>query len=207
MMSQKVKAKHLSAGQKIGILLGGCILVCIIVLLITAPWKGTKKMIYADITIKDYGTVTVELDSEMAPITVANFVKLSKSGFYDGLTFHRIMAGFMAQGGDPEGTGFGGSEETIKGEFLVNGVKNTLSHTRGTISMARSKSYDSASSQFFIVHQDATFLDGKYAAFGHVTSGMDVIDRICQDARPIDNNGSIAPADQPVIESIKIRES
>ena len=117
------------------------------------------------------------------------------------------MAGFMAQGGDPEGTGFGGSDETIKGEFLVNGVKNTLSHTRGTISMARSKSYDSASSQFFIVHQDATFLDGKYAAFGHVTSGMDVIDRICQDARPIDNNGSIAPADQPVIESIKIRES
>ncbi|MBQ4382943.1 MAG: peptidylprolyl isomerase [Firmicutes bacterium] len=164
-------------------------------------------MIYADITIKDYGTVTVELDANAAPITVANFVKLSESGFYDGLTFHRIMEGFMAQGGDPEGTGYGGSDETIKGEFAVNGVKNPLSHTRGTISMARSSmSYDSASSQFFIVHQDATFLDGQYAAFGHVTEGMDVIDKICTDARPIDNNGTIPAEAQPVIESIRIRK-
>ncbi|MBQ5960130.1 MAG: peptidylprolyl isomerase [Firmicutes bacterium] len=164
-------------------------------------------MIYADITVKDYGTVTVELDANAAPITVANFVKLSESGFYDGLTFHRIMEGFMAQGGDPEGTGYGGSDETIKGEFAVNGVKNPLSHTRGTISMARSSmSYDSASSQFFIVHQDATFLDGQYAAFGHVTEGMDVIDKICADARPIDNNGTIPAEAQPVIESIRIRK-
>ena len=208
-MSQKKKSKHLTAGQKTGILLGVCILVCIIVLLILAPWKGkgTKEMIYADITIKDYGTVTVELDANAAPITVANFVKLSESGFYDGLTFHRIMEGFMAQGGDPEGTGYGGSDETIKGEFAVNGVKNPLSHTRGTISMARSSmSYDSASSQFFIVHQDATFLDGQYAAFGHVTEGMDVIDKICTDARPIDNNGTIPAEAQPVIESIRIRK-
>ncbi len=173
----------------------------------TQDKNGMKGTHHIEIDIKDYGTIKAELYGDTAPITVANFVKLAKAGFYDGLTFHRIMEGFMAQGGDPEGTGYGGSDETIKGEFAVNGVKNPLSHTRGTISMARSPmSYDSASSQFFIVHQDATFLDGQYAAFGHVTEGMDVIDKICTDARPIDNNGTIPAEAQPVIESIRIRK-
>ena len=157
------------------------------------------------ITVRDYGTITVELDADAAPITVQNFLDLAGSGFYDGLTFHRIMEGFMMQGGDPEGTGFGGSDETIKGEFSANGVKNPLSHTRGAISMARNSiSMDSASSQFFIVHQDSTFLDGDYACFGYVTSGMDVVDAICKDAKPTDGNGSIAADQQPVITEIRV---
>lgn len=111
----------------------------------------------------------------------------------------------MIQGGDPNGNGTGGSEQTIKGEFSANGVENDLSHTRGAISMARSEDYDSASSQFFIVHEDSTFLDGGYAAFGYVTEGMDVVDAICADAQPTDGNGSIAPEDQPVIKSVAIQ--
>ena len=158
----------------------------------------------ARIDVKDYGTITVELDQEAAPITCANFVELANSGFYDGLTFHRIMDGFMIQGGDPEGTGFGGSEHEIVGEFSENGHENNLSHKRGTISMARSDDPNSASSQFFIVHEDSTFLDGKYAAFGTVTDGMDVVDAICKDAQPTDGNGAIAAKDQPVINSVTI---
>ena len=165
-----------------------------------------SKTYYADIVIADYGTITVELNGEAAPITVENFVSLAKEGFYDGLTFHRIMEGFMMQGGDPEGNGTGGSETTIKGEFSENGVQNDLSHTRGAISMARSMDKDSASSQFFIVHQDSTFLDGSYAAFGYVTEGMEVVDAICEAAKPIDNNGTIPAENQPVITSITIRE-
>lgn len=161
---------------------------------------------YADIVIADYGTITVELDGEAAPITVENFVSLAKSGFYDGLTFHRIMAGFMMQGGDPEGNGTGGSETKIKGEFAANGVKNDLSHTRGAISMARAMDMNSASSQFFIMHQDYTGLDGNYAAFGYVIEGMDVVDAVCEAAKPIDNNGTIPAEAQPVITSITIRE-
>lgn len=162
---------------------------------------------YADITVRDYGTITVALDQNAAPITVENFVKLAESGFYDGLTFHRIMEGFMMQGGDPEGTGMGGSDEQIKGEFAANGVNNPISHTRGVISMARAGySYDSASSQFFIVQQDSTFLDGQYAGFGHVTEGMEIVDQICSDAQPIDDNGTIPASQQPIIESIVIRE-
>ncbi len=161
--------------------------------------------VYADITIEGYGTVTVELDASAAPVTVDNFITLAESGFYDGLTFHRIIDGFMMQGGDPEGTGLGGSEKTIVGEFSANGHDNPLSHTRGTISMARSsQDYDSASSQFFIVQSDSPNLDGQYAAFGHVTSGMEYVDQICEDAEPTDNNGSIAPEDQPVITSVVI---
>lgn len=160
---------------------------------------------YADITIRDYGTITVEFDRDAAPISVSNFIKLAQSGFYDGLTFHRIMKGFMMQGGDPTGTGGGSASEKIKGEFSANGWDNPLSHTAGTISMARSNDYNSASCQFFIVHEDSTFLDGQYAAFGRVVEGMDIVDRICCDAQPTDNNGSI-PADmRPVIESITIR--
>lgn len=160
---------------------------------------------HVEIEVENYGTIAVELDADAAPITVANFLKLVQEGFYNGLTFHRIMEGFMMQGGDPEGTGFGGSDETIKGEFSANGVNNPLSHTRGAISMARNGlSMDSASSQFFIVHQDATFLDGDYACFGYVTSGMEVVDAICKDAKPTDNNGTIPADQQPVITEIRV---
>lgn len=159
----------------------------------------------AIIDVADYGSITVELDAETAPKTVENFVALANEGFYDGLTFHRIMDGFMIQGGDPDGDGTGGSEQTIKGEFNNNGVENNLSRTRGAISMARSNDYDSASSQFFIVHEDSTYLDGSYACFGYVTEGMDVVDAICADAGPSDNNGSIAAEEQPVIKSIVIQ--
>ncbi len=161
---------------------------------------------YADITVADYGTITVELDGSSAPETVENFVSLAESGFYDGLTFHRIMEGFMIQGGDPNGDGTGGSDQTITGEFTSNGVDNQLSHTRGAISMARSNDYNSASSQFFIVHEDSQFLDGEYAVFGYVTEGMEVVDQICEDANPIDNNGTIPANEQPVITSVSIRK-
>ena len=156
------------------------------------------------IDVKDYGTISLELYNDLAPITVKNFVKLVNEGFYDGLTFHRIMDGFMIQGGDPLGTGMGGSDQTIKGEFKNNGVENNLSHTRGVISMARSTDPDSASSQFFIVQQDSVFLDGDYAAFGKVNDGMDVVDKIAKDAKPTDNNGTIEKDQQPVITSIKV---
>ena len=160
----------------------------------------------AQIEIEDYGTITVALDSSAAPITVENFVSLAQSGFYDGLTFHRIMEDFMMQGGDPNGDGTGGSDENIVGEFTDNGYDNNLSHTRGAISMARSNDYNSASSQFFIVHEDSTFLDGQYAVFGYVTDGMDIVDAICESAEPTDNNGSIDPDAQPVIKSITVQE-
>lgn len=161
---------------------------------------------YADIEIENYGNITVKLDQSAAPITVDNFVTLAQSGFYDGLTFHRIMENFMMQGGNPNGNGTGGSGKNIAGEFVKNGYNNTLSHTRGAISMARSSKYDSASSQFFIVHQDcADSLDGLYAVFGYVTEGMEVVDAVCTAAQPIDNNGTIPADEQPVIKTITIR--
>lgn len=159
---------------------------------------------HVDISVKDYGVISLELDSLNAPKTVENFVKLANEGFYDGLTFHRIMAGFMIQGGCPNGNGMGGSDENIVGEFAANGIENNISHTRGVISMARAQDYNSASSQFFIVHENSTFLDGQYAAFGYVTNGMDVVDAIAAAAQPTDDNGTITPDAQPVIESIKI---
>lgn len=162
---------------------------------------------YAEISVKEYGKIELELDADTAPITVTNFVDLVNSKFYDGLTFHRIMEGFMIQGGDPAHNGTGGSSKTIKGEFNNNGVLNLISHKRGVISMARSSnSMDSASSQFFIVQEDSTFLDGSYASFGHVTDGMNVVDKIAKDAKPIDDNGTIIFEEQPVIEYIKILE-
>ena len=161
---------------------------------------------HAEITIRDYGTIKLELDASAAPLTVANFCALAERGFYDGLTFHRIMDGFMIQGGDPLGNGTGGSSETIPGEFLQNGVDNPISHVKGVISMARSSSPNSASSQFFITVADATFLDGAYAAFGHVTEGMEIAEQLARDARPIDNNGTIPASEQPVIESIVITD-
>lgn len=159
---------------------------------------------HAEIVVKNYGTIALELDADVAPITVENFANLVNEGFYNGLTFHRIISGFMIQGGDPLGNGTGGSSKTIKGEFASNGVKNSISHVRGTISMARSSMPNSASSQFFIVHQDSTFLDGKYAAFGTVTSGMEVVDKICADTAVEDDNGTVAKNNQPVIEKITI---
>ena len=163
---------------------------------------------HVEIAVKDYGTISVELDGDAAPITVENFLKLAGDGFYDGLTFHRIISGFMIQGGDPLGNGRGGSEEQIKGEFSENGVENNLSHTRGAISMARSQAMDSASSQFFIVHADSTFLDGQYACFGYVTEGMEVVDAICdaitEEAYIPDSNNTVESQYQPVIESIKV---
>ena len=169
----------------------------------TASYTDNPKV---EIRVRDYGTITLELYPDVAPLTVDNFVKLCNEGFYDGLTFHRVMSGFMIQGGDPQGNGTGGSDETIKGEFAANGVKNELSHKRGVISMARAKSPDSASSQFFIVHQDSEFLDGSYAAFGAVTEGIEVVDAICEKTPVIDNNGTVPSEYQPVIESIKIIE-
>ena len=130
------------------------------------------------IEMSDGGKIIVELDEKSAPLTVKNFQKLVAQHFYDGLIFHRVISGFMIQGGDPQGTGMGGSKETVKGEFRANGVSNPISHERGVISMARSQFYNSASSQFFICHADAIFLDGQYAAFGKVVEGMDVVDRI-----------------------------
>lgn len=157
---------------------------------------------HAKMEVKDYGAIELELDADIAPITVANFAKLVNEGFYNGLTFHRIISGFMIQGGDPGGNGTGGSGETIKGEFSENGVENNISHVRGVVSMARSSANDSASSQFFIVHEDSTFLDGQYAAFGKVTSGIEIVDKICEDTQVEDDNGTVKKANQPIIESI-----
>lgn len=150
----------------------------------------------------EQGNMKAELYPEIAPITVANFKKLVEEGFYDGLTFHRIIDGFMIQGGDPKGDGTGGSPDKIKGEFLANGIENNLSHERGVLSMARSNDMDSASSQFFIVHEDSTYLDGMYAAFGKVTEGMDVVDKIATETPVEDDNGTVLPENQPKIISI-----
>lgn len=191
----------------------------------------TSKKYTAEITVKNMGKITVELDGETAPITTENFVKLAKSGFYNGLTFHRVISGFMVQGGDPNGNGTGGSDNDIKGEFSANGVENNIKHLRGVISMARSgsayeqylaagyklsdlpqeakqdieRAMNSASSQFFIMHKDAPHLDGNYAAFGHVTSGMDVVDKIADKTPVTDNNGTVSKENQPVIESVVIK--
>lgn len=161
---------------------------------------------YVNINIKDKGTIKAELDADAAPITVTNFVKLVEEGFYDGLTFHRIIEGFMMQGGDPTGTGMGSADQTIVGEFANNSVDNPISHTRGTISMARSAKPDSASCQFFIMHQDGTYLDGDYAAFGHVTEGMEIVDDICENTTGQDSNGIVPEENRPVIESIEYVE-
>ncbi len=158
---------------------------------------------YIQMDIADYGTIVAELDADTAPITVTNFMKLTESGFYDGLTFHRIISGFMIQGGDPNGNGTGGSDQKIKGEFKANGVENNLAHERGVLSMARSMANDSASSQFFIMHAAAPHLDGQYAAFGKVLSGMEIVDQICSMVPVTDYNGTVSKENQPVITSIK----
>ena len=169
----------------------------------TADGIGTH---HAEIDIADYGTVKLELDGDTAPITVQNFMDLAKAGFYDGLTFHRIIDGFMIQGGDPNGDGTGGAEQMIKGEFTSNGVTNDISHEKGVISMARAQDPNSASSQFFIMVADSPFLDGDYAAFGRVTEGQEIVDQIAAEAQPIDDNGTIPKDQQPVIETIRITD-
>lgn len=158
-----------------------------------------------EIEIENYGVITAVLDAKSAPITVENFIGLAKKGFYNGVSFHRIINGFMMQGGDPNGDGLNNEgTPTIKGEFPYNGVDNPLKHTRGTLSMARSQSYNSAASQFFIMHQDAPTLDGQYAAFGRVTAGMDIVDKICETTPVTDSNGSVAPQYRPIIKEIRI---
>ncbi len=159
---------------------------------------------HVEIKIEGYGTMKAELYEDIAPITVKNFMKLAESGFYDGLTIHRVLANFMIQGGCPNGDGTGDSGESIKGEFYANGVPNGLSHTRGVISMARTEDYDSASSQFFILQKDTPRLDGEYAAFGKVTEGMEVVDDICKNVFKSDSSGSVFRDSQPVIEYIKV---
>ena len=159
---------------------------------------------HVEIEIENYGTIALELDGDTVPITVQNFLDLAKSGFYDGLTFHRIIDGFMIQGGDPDGNGTGRSGKNIVGEFSANGHENSISHVRGTISMARATPYNSASSQFFIVQSDSKYLDGSYAAFGHVTSGIEIVDKICKDVPTIDSNGTVTDKNQPVIVAIRV---
>ena len=153
------------------------------------------------ITMQGGGEIELELYPDIAPVTVANFKKLVEKGFYNGLTFHRIIKGFMIQGGDPEGTGMGGSDEKIVGEFAMNGFNNTLRHTRGVISMARSQMPNSASSQFFIMHEDAPHLDGSYAAFGKVTKGIEIVDEIAD--TPVSFDGQ-SPIVTPVIETMVV---
>ena len=163
----------------------------------------TESTYYAEIEMEDGGKIVMELYADVAPITVANFKKLVDQKFYDGLTFHRVIEGFMIQGGDPKGDGTGGSAETIFGEFASNGFENNLSHTRGVVSMAR-RSYplDSASCQFFICHGDSTYLDGDYAAFGKVISGMDVVDKIAA----MDTDRNDKPLTPVVIKTIRMIE-
>ena len=188
-----------------------------------ANGSSASKKPRVEISVKDFGVMQVELEPEIAPITVANFLKLVNDGFYNGLTFHRVVPGFMIQGGDPSGNGDGGTGENIKGEFQSNGVPNSIKHERGVISMARwNDEPDSASSQFFILQQDATrkdedgnpikdengnvenFLDGEYAAFGRVISGIEVVDKICEEVSTEDEFGAVDKIDQPIIEYIKV---
>ena len=212
-MSKNAKKKKGSAPKKpekrshTGLILGIALALAAVTLaavLLLRGRSGRSTLHHVELEVQNYGTITMELDASAAPKTVENFLKLAESGFYDGLTFHRIIDGFMIQGGDPRGDGTGGSDETVVGEFAENGVENPISHVRGTVSMARSSDKNSASSQFFIVQTDSTYLDGQYAAFGHVTDGMDIVDAICKNTRTTDRNGTVAPENQPVITSVRV---
>lgn len=185
------------------------VLVIIVFFVVGLTWPGNDKLLKGkhniEISFKDYGVMKLELDADTAPITVTNFIKLIEEKFYDGLTMHRIIKDFMIQGGDPSSDGTGGSKGTIKGEFSSNGVDNEISHVRGVISMARSSDVNSASSQFFIVHKDSPHLDGNYAAFGKVTEGIEIVDKIVESTSEFgDGNGLIPKEKQPVIEYIKV---
>lgn len=194
--------------NKIGIIIIGIIILILLVFLVInkKPKESSDDLMLSgkynvEIIVKDYGKIKLELDADTAPITVTNFINLVNRKYYDGTKFHRIMEGFMIQGG-------AGSEDLtpIKGEFSSNGIKNDISHVRGVISMARTSIPDSATSQFFIVHEDSKFLDGNYAAFGHVTEGIEVVDKIAEDSNPTDDNGTIRESEQPIIESIRVIE-
>lgn len=188
MSKSKKRKKKASAAQpakknKTGLIVGIAAVVVVIAVAVFLLLPKDSDIHHVEIEIENYGTIKLELDGKTAPITVENFLKLARSGFYDGLTFHRIIDGFMIQGGDPEGTGMGGPGYGIKGEFSANGVKNDLKHTTGVISMARSQRPDSAGSQFFIMVADAPHLDGQYAAFGKVTEGIEVAQAIVSSPR------------------------
>ena len=194
--------------NKIGIIIIGIIILILLVFLVInkKPKESSDDLMLSgkynvEIIVKDYGKIKLELDADTAPITVTNFINLVNRKYYDGTKFHRIMEGFMIQGG-------AGSEDLtpIKGEFSSNGIKNDISHVRGVISMARTSIPDSATSQFFIVHEDSKFLDGNYAAFGHVTEGIEVVDKIAENSNPTDDNGTIRESEQPIIESIRVIE-
>ena len=217
MSTQNTPDKESAGIKKMGIAMIVVVLAFFIGVTVWGKFKADSRELpaisgkhHAQIVVRDYGTITVELDADMAPTTVDNFLKLAGEGFYDGLTFHRIYPYFMIQGGSPNGDGVGGSGTNIFGEFKSNGWdKNTISHVRGTISMARTKAPDSASSQFFIVHEDSTYLDGDYAAFGTVTEGMDVVDALCDwvasGAVLCDSNGVIQNVEEmPIIETVKV---
>ena len=165
-------------------------------------WEG--EMTKVKIEIEDFGDIIVELNRDAAPLTVDNFLGLVNDGFYDGVGFHRIIEGFMIQGGDPDGTGMGGSGENIKGEFTSNGVENPIQHLRGVISMARAQDPNSASSQFFIMHQDSPFLDGDYAAFGRVVEGIEVVDAIATTVPVTDGNGSVERENHPIMTRVSV---
>lgn len=186
-----------------------CIALCLILLGTMGCTSGEKNKTeeetmhseypIATITMKDGGVIKLELYPKIAPESVKNFISLANSKFYDGLIFHRVISGFMIQGGCPKGNGTGGPGYNIKGEFSANGVDNSLSHERGVISMARAMAYDSAGSQFFICHADSQFLDGQYAAFGKVIEGMDVVDAIAS----VKTNSQDKPLQDQVIDSIR----
>lgn len=195
---QKKKNRNLTIAL-VGIVVLLLLLVCI--LIFGGKEKAEHKI---EIEVENYGIIRAVVDSSVAPRTAENFLNLAESGFYDGLTFHRIMDGFMIQGGDPTGTGSGGSKNFIQGEFSANGFENTLSHKRGVLSMARSKDYNSARSQFFIVQSDSFFLDGNYAAFGWVTEGMEIVDEICRNTPVEDDNGTVLAENQPIITAIRV---
>ncbi len=181
---------------------------CLFFLVLCLTGCGKREKVYVEMDIVNYGKMTLELDPNIAPKTVQNFVDLVEKGFYDGLTFHRIIDGFMIQGGDPLGTGLGGSDKKIVGEFENNGFKNKLSHKRGVISMARAANdMNSASSQFFIMQEDNPSLDGDYAAFGIVTEGIEIVDEICKNTKVEDDNGTVLKENQPKIRSVKIIEN
>lgn len=170
-----------------------------------ATLETAKATHYVTIEIENYGTLKGELYGNTAPISVNNFVNLAQSGFYEGLTFHRIIEGFMMQGGAPKAGS--PSVEPIQGEFASNGIENNLLHEPGVLSMARTGVMDSATSQFFIMHKTSPHLDGDYAAFGRITEGLDIVDKICTEAEPVDGNGGIAAENQPVIQSVTVMEA
>lgn len=201
---QPQKKNKTRTGLLIALAVALVLLIILIVLVSGQYTRGRSGIHHVEIDIEGYGTIKLELDGNTAPITVGHFLELAESGFYEGVSFHRIINGFMMQGGDPDGDGLGTSQETIVGEFAVNGIPNDIDHVRGVISMARAYDPNSATSQFFIVHQDSPHLNGKYAAFGHVTEGIEIVDQICENTPVLDRNGTVAPENRPIISEVRV---